>query len=311
MLSTMTSLLETTILYSTPLILAALGGLFSERSGVINIGLEGLMTIGAFTSAVVSINTGSPWIGLLAGIVAGILLALIHAIATVTFNADQTVSGVAINFLAAGLTVYLVKALYDGAGQTPVVDSKFTEWAIPVLKDIPVLGDTLFNTSPITYIALILVFVSYFVLYRTPFGMRLRAVGEHPHAAETAGVSVVKMRYIAVLISGAFAAVGGAALSTSIGSEFSATTVAGQGFIAIAALIFGKWKPFGVLGAAAFFGFSVALSLTGQVWGLTKYVPSEILTMLPYLLTILALAGFVGRANAPAAIGKLYEKGSR
>ncbi|SFX34544.1 nucleoside ABC transporter membrane protein [Thermoactinomyces sp. DSM 45891] len=311
MLSTMTNLLETTILYSTPLILAALGGLFSERSGVINIGLEGLMTIGAFTSAVVAINTGSPWIGLLAGVVSGVLLALIHAVATVTFKADQTVSGVAINFLAAGLSVYLVKALYDGAGQTPVVDHKFTDWAIPVLKDIPVLGNTLFNTSPITYLSIIMVFVSYFVLYRTPFGMRLRAVGEHPHAAETAGVSVVKMRYIAVLISGALAAIGGASLSTSIGSEFSATTVAGQGFIAIAALIFGKWKPFGVLGAAGFFGFSVALSLTGQVWGLTEYVPSEILTMLPYVLTILALAGFVGRANAPAAIGKLYEKGSR
>ncbi|WP_072332694.1 ABC transporter permease [Thermoactinomyces sp. DSM 45891] len=307
----MTNLLETTILYSTPLILAALGGLFSERSGVINIGLEGLMTIGAFTSAVVAINTGSPWIGLLAGVVSGVLLALIHAVATVTFKADQTVSGVAINFLAAGLSVYLVKALYDGAGQTPVVDHKFTDWAIPVLKDIPVLGNTLFNTSPITYLSIIMVFVSYFVLYRTPFGMRLRAVGEHPHAAETAGVSVVKMRYIAVLISGALAAIGGASLSTSIGSEFSATTVAGQGFIAIAALIFGKWKPFGVLGAAGFFGFSVALSLTGQVWGLTEYVPSEILTMLPYVLTILALAGFVGRANAPAAIGKLYEKGSR
>lgn len=311
MLSTIANLFETTVLYSTPLILAALGGLFSERSGVINIGLEGLMTVGAFTSAVVAITTGSPWIGLGVGIIAGILVALIHAIATITFKADQTVSGVAINFLAAGLTVYLVKALYDGAGQTPVVQDKFTDLAIPFLKDIPIIGDALFNASPITYIALILVFISYYLLYRTPFGMRLRAVGEHPHAAETAGVSVVKMRYIAVLISGGLAAIGGAALSTSIGSEFSATTIAGQGFIAIAALIFGKWKPFGVLGAAAFFGFAVALSLTGQIWGLTKYVSSEILTMLPYVLTIFALAGFVGRANAPAAIGKPYEKGSR
>ncbi|MBA4494398.1 ABC transporter permease [Paenactinomyces guangxiensis] len=301
----------TTVLYSTPLILAALGGLFSERSGVVNIGLEGLMTIGAFTAAAVTITTGNAWIGLGAAIVAGMILALPHAIASITFKADQVVSGVAINFLALGLSVYLVKRLYDGAGQTPVVPDKLEKIMIPGLSKIPVIGPSLFNTFPTTYIAILLVIVSYIILYRTPFGMRLRAVGEHPQAAETAGVSVIAMRYVAVVISGALAAIGGAGLSISIGSEFNQTTVAGQGFIALAALIFGKWRPFGVLGAATFFGFSVALALTGQLINLTKYVPSEVLNMMPYVLTILALAGFVGRAEAPAAVGKPYEKGSR
>jgi ABC-type uncharacterized transport system permease subunit len=311
MIDTLTNILSTTVLYSTPLILAGMGGLYSERSGVVNIALEGLMTIGAFTAAVTTISTGNPWLGLLCAILAGMILALPHAVASITFKADQVVSGVAINFLALGLSVYLVKHLYDGAGQTPVVQNKLEALKIPVLSDIPVLGPSLFSALPTTYIALFVVIASYFLLYRTPFGMRLRAVGEHPHAAETAGVSVVAMRYIAVIISGALASIGGAGLSIAIGSEFNQGTVAGQGFIALAALIFGKWRPLGVLGAAAFFGFSVALALIGQLIGLTKYVPSEVLNMLPYILTILALAGFVGRADAPAAIGKPYEKGSR
>lgn len=311
MMDTLTNILSTTVLYATPLILAAMGGLYSERSGVVNIGLEGLMTIGAFTAAVTTISTGNPWVGLLLAMLAGMLLALPHAVASITFKADQVVSGVAINFLALGLSVYLVKHLYDGAGQTPVVQHKLEAVKIPLLSDIPVLGPSLFSALPTTYIAILVVLVSYFLLYRTPFGMRLRAVGEHPHAAETAGVSVIAMRYIAVIISGALAAIGGAGLSIAIGSEFNQGTVAGQGFIALAALIFGKWRPLGVLGAASFFGFAVALALIGQLIGLTQYVPSEVLSMLPYVLTILALAGFVGRADAPAAIGKPYEKGSR
>lgn len=309
-MSELTSILDTTLLYATPLIFAAIGGLFSERSGVVNIGLEGMMTIGAFMAAVVSYYTGSPWLGFFAAIIAGMLLALPHAIAAVTFRADQIVSGVAINFLALGLSVYLVKHLFDGAGQTPVVPS-FNHVSIPVLEKIPVLGPTLFKAFPTTYIAIAGVILAYIILYRTSFGMRMRAVGEHPHAAETSGVNVAQMRYIAVLISGAMAAMGGAGLSIAIGNEFSGTTVAGQGFIALAALIFGKWHPFGVFGAALFFGFAVALSLIGQIFGLAAYVPSEVLSMLPYILTILALAGFVGRAVAPAALGKPYQKDVR
>lgn len=311
MLDILTNILQTTVLYATPLILAALGGLFSERSGVVNIGLEGLMTIGAFMGAVVTLATHNPWIGLLAAVVAGILFALPHAVASITFKADQVVSGVAINFLALGVSVYLVKSLYNGAAQTPTVKETLTRLPIPGLDQIPVIGPALFNAFPTTYLAVLLVIVTYFLLYRTPFGMRLRAVGEHPRAAETMGVNVFRMRYIAVLISGALAGAGGAGLSIAIGSEFNQTTVAGQGFISLAALIFGKWNPFGVLGAATFFGFAVGLALIGQVFGLTTYIPSEVLNMLPYILTILALAGFVGRAEGPAAVGKPYETGGR
>jgi ABC-type uncharacterized transport system permease subunit len=311
MLETLTNILSMTVLYSTPLILAGLGGLYSERSGVVNIGLEGLMTIGAFTAAVTTIFFGNAWIGLLFAIIAGILLSLPHAIASITFKADQVVSGVAINFLALGLSVYLTKHLYHGSSQTPVVPDKLSVISIPVLNKIPVLGPSIFRALPTTYIAIALVIITYFLFYHTSFGMRLRAVGEHPHAAETAGINVIVMRYIAVLISGALAAIGGAGLSIAIGSQFTQVTVAGQGFIALAALIFGKWRPFGVLGAALFFGLAVALALTGQLYHLTNYVPSEVLSMLPYILTILALAGFVGKAEPPAADGKPYEKGAR
>ncbi|GGE24954.1 ABC transporter permease [Marinithermofilum abyssi] len=310
MLDVMANILQTTVLYSTPLVLAAMGGLFSERSGVVNIALEGLMTIGAFTAAVATLATGNPWLGLAAAMLSGVAFAWPHAAASIRFKADQVVSGVAINFLALGTSVYLVKHLYD-SGQTPTVQETLKRMPIPGLDQIPVIGPSLFNAFPTTYIALVVSILSYIVLYRTPFGMRLRAVGEHPRAAETMGVNVVRMRYTAVLISGALAALGGAGLSIAIGSEFNQNTVAGQGFIALAALIFGKWHPFGALGAASFFGFAVALALMGQFFGLTQYVSSEVLNMLPYVLTILALAGFVGRAEAPAAIGKVYETDSR
>jgi ABC-type uncharacterized transport system permease subunit len=311
MLNTITSILSTTILYATPLLLTGLGGLYSERSGVINIGLEGMMTIGAFTAAQMTIVTGNAWLGLLFAVIAGILLALIHAIATISFQADQTVSGVAINFLAAGLSVYLVKRYYEGAGQTPVVPTKLEPLYISGLSDIPVIGPTLFQAYPTTYIALIAIFLTSWLLYRTTFGLRLRAIGENPHAAATAGIHVIQRRYVAVLISGALAAIGGAGLSIAIGSEFSHVTVAGQGYIALAALIFGKWRPIGLLGAALFFGFATSLALVGQIFGLTAYFPSEVLSMIPYFFTILALAGFVGRSESPAALGKPYQKGTR
>lgn len=307
----LTSLIHSAVLYSTPLILAAIGGLYSERSGVVNIGLEGLMITGAFTAAVTTIVTGNPWIGLAAAVVAGVLMAIPHAVASITFKADQVVSGVAINFLALGLSIYLVKYLYDGAGKTPTVPELLHQVPVPLLSDIPVIGPSLFNQFPTTYLAFLVVIVTYIVLYHTSFGMRLRSVGEHPHAAETAGINVIRMRYIAVMISGALAAAGGAGLSIAIGSEFGQTTVSGQGFISLAALIFGKWHPFGVLGAAIFFGFSVSLALIGQIYGWTQVVPSELLSMLPYVLTLLALAGFVGRSEAPAVVGKPYEKGGR
>lgn len=314
------TILNGTILFSTPLILAALGGVFSERSGVVNIALEGLMTMGAFTAAVVTIWTGetlglpawlAPYLGLIAGMLVGMIFSLLHAFASIDLRADQVVSGVALNFLAAGVAMFLVKKMFQGAGQTTTIQHVFDPVGIPLLKDIPILGPGIFNLYPTSYIAIILVVLSWWVIFKTPFGLRLRSVGEHPHAADSVGINVRKMRYIAVIISGALAGLGGGALPMTVSSMFQGSTISGQGFMALAAMIFGKWHPVGAMWAALFFGLATALGVSGQVLGLTKYVPSEFLNMLPYLLTILALAGVVGRAEAPAADGKPYEKGQR
>ncbi|CAM3406408.1 MULTISPECIES: ABC transporter permease [Brevibacillus] len=311
------NLVHDTIVFSTALIFASLGGLYSERSGVINIALEGMMIIGAFTGAVItflfqdSATSMAPWIGFMAAAIAGALFALPHAVASITFKADQTVSGVALNFLAAGLAVYLTKIIFNGAGQTTTLTSVFSKWEIPLLSDIPYLGHAIFEAYPTSFLAFIVVFFTWFLLFKTAFGLRLRAVGEHPRAADTVGISVKKMRYTAVMISGALAAMGGATISLTTTSNFSHNTVSGQGFIAIAALIFGKWHPAGAMGAALFFGIAQAIKSLVQVYGLTKYVPTEFIFMLPYVLTILVMAGLVGRSSAPAALGKPYETGSR
>jgi general nucleoside transport system permease protein len=314
------TILNGTIIFSTPLILAALGGVFSERSGVVNLALEGIMMIGAFTAAVVTIYAGEKWglppglapyLGLFAGMIAGMIFSLLHAFASIDLRADQTISGVALNIMAGGVTMFLVKKLFEGAGQTTTVQNVFTKVGIPFLKDIPVVGPSLFDLYPTSYLAFILVAIAWWAIYKTPFGLRLRAVGEHPHAADSVGVNVRKMRYIAVILSGGLAGLGGGTLSIAISSVFQSSTVSGHGFMALAAMIFGKWHPVGAMWAALFFGLATALGVSGQILGLTKYVPSEFLNMLPYLLTILALAGVVGRAEAPAADGKPYEKGQR
>jgi ABC-type uncharacterized transport system permease subunit len=314
------NLVHDTIVFSTALIFAALGGMYSERSGVVNIALEGMMIMGAFTGAVVTFymqdafpapSTMAPWIGFLAAIVAGAIFSLPHAVASITFKADQVVSGVALNFLAMGLSVYLTKILFNGAGQTTTLSAVFKKWDIPVLGDIPYLGHAFFEGYPTSFVAFALVAISWFVLFKTPFGLRLRAVGEHPRAADTVGINVKRMRYTAVMISGALAAMGGATIALTTTSNFSHNTVSGQGFIALAALIFGKWHPSGAMGAALFFGVAQAIKSLVQVFGLTAYVPIEFIFMLPYILTILVLAGVVGRSSAPAALGKPYETGSR
>ncbi|NGQ94075.1 ABC transporter permease [Brevibacillus sp. SYP-B805] len=319
-LLTGSNLIHDTIVFSTALIFAALGGLYSERSGVVNIALEGMMIIGAFTGAVVTFfvqpffpspSTVAPWIGFFAAIVVGAIFALPHAVASITFKADQVVSGVALNFLAAGLSVYLTKIIFNGAGQTTTLSTVFSKWHIPLLGDIPYLGHALFEGYPTSYLAFALVAITWYVLFRTPFGLRLRAVGEHPRAADTVGINVKRMRYTAVIISGALAAMGGATIALTTTSNFSHNTVSGQGFIALAALIFGKWNPGGVMWAALFFGIAQAIKSLVQIYGLTAYVPIEVIYMLPYILTILVLAGVVGRTNAPAAAGKPYETGSR
>ncbi|TSB45607.1 ABC transporter permease [Alkalicoccobacillus porphyridii] len=304
---------------AAPLMLTALGGLFSERSGVINIGLEGLMVVGAFSAIVTTltleaagVGAASVWLGLLAAILFGALFSLIHAVASIHFRADQVVSGVAINFLAVGLCVFLIKLIYDGRGQTDYIQNRFYRFDVPILSDIPFIGPLFFSNTYITsFIAIGLAVVVYFVIYFTPFGLRLRSVGEHPQAADTMGINVTRMRYIGVMLSGAFGGLGGAALAVTVTGQFSGTTIAGQGFMALAALIFGKWHPLGAMGAALFFGFAQALSITGAQIPLLASVPSVFLLIAPYVLTILALAGFVGRSEGPKALGSAYLKGSR
>jgi general nucleoside transport system permease protein len=305
------------IFSAAPLIYTALGGVFSERSGVVNIGLEGLMLMGAFTGILTTlliqdtVGAAAPWISLLVAAFVGGLFSLLHAVASITLRADQVVSGVAINFLAAGLSVFLIKKIFN-KGQTDFIDQRIYKTDIPLLSDIPIIGDLFFSNAYITsYIAIILAFVVWYVIYKTPFGLRLRSVGEHPMAADTMGINVNRMRYIGVVLSGVFAGLGGAVYATSISGNFSQGTISGQGFMALAAMIFGKWHPLGAMGAALFFGLAQSLSITGESIPYLNEIPKVYLTIAPYVLTILALAGFVGRADAPKAIGTPYEKGKR
>ncbi|WP_050181392.1 ABC transporter permease [Domibacillus robiginosus] len=315
---TIISLIVSSALFAaTPLIFTALGGVFSEKSGVVNIGLEGLMIIGAFTAIVFNLTFQStfgeatPWIALLVAMLAGGLLSLLHGVASIAFRADQVVSGVAINFLALGLSLFLVKLLYD-KGQTDMIDIGFIKKDIPFLSDIPVIGDIFFSDiARPTIWAFVIAVISWFVLYKTPFGLRLRSVGEHPMAADTMGVNVAKTRYIAVFISGLLGGLGGAVYAQSISLDFSHATITGQGFMALAAMIFGKWHPLGAMGAAIFFGFAQSLSIVGSSIPVIQDVPDVYLLIAPYVLTILALAGFIGRADAPKASGTPYIKGSR
>jgi general nucleoside transport system permease protein len=281
------ALIASTIRLSTPLILAALGGLYSERGGVINIALEGMMLAGAFTAAAVTVFTHSPWAGLLAAVIAGLMVAALHAVVTINFRADQVVSGAAINILFLGVPALLSGALFESTGATP---------QLPRDQTLP-------NT--LVYLAFILVAVTAYVIYRTRFGLRLRAVGENPEAAMAAGVSVTRMRYAGVLISGALAALGGAYLSIGQSSLFTRNMTAGRGFIALAALIFGKWDPIGALLACLFFGFAEAVAIRMQG---TVDIPNQFIQMIPYVLTMVVLAGWIGRATPPKALGTPYVK---
>ena len=297
------TLLASTIRNATPLIFAALGGMFSERSGVVNIGLEGLMLISAFAGVVGASLSGSAIVGLGTGLAAGLLFALIHALMCVTFEADQIISGTAINLLALGGTGFLMVEIFGSGGTSPRVEG-FKEVPIPLLSDIPLVGPALFNQSVLVYLVYLLIPITYFAVFRTPFGLRLRATGEVPEAVDTAGVSVWRMRYYGVALSGLLAACGGVYLSMGILSAFTENMTGGRGFIALAALIFGRWNPIGAAAAALLFGFGLAI--TFQVP--QEVIPLEFIQMLPYILTIVALAALGGRAIAPAAIGKPYRK---
>ena len=307
-------IVSSSLMYAAPLIFTAIGGAFSERSGVVNIGLEGIMVMGAFMSAVFNLEFYSsfgnmtPWLGLIAGGLIGLLFSLIHAVATVNLRADHIISGTVINLAAPALAVFLTRAFY-GAAQTGPLARSFGWSNIPLLHRIPVIGPIFFgNTSGPAFLGILTAVIAWFVLFKTRFGLRLRSVGEHPHAAETLGINVYMMKYAGVMISGFLGGIGGAIQAQAIHNEFGILTVAGQGFIAMAAMIFGKWNPLGAMGAAIFFGFAQSLARVGNYIPIIQDVPSVWLQVLPYLLTIIILVGVVGRSEAPKDLGNTFVK---
>jgi simple sugar transport system permease protein len=298
MMDTILAILASSIRLAIPYTLAGLGGTYSERSGVVNIGLEGMMLTGAFTAVAVTNATGSPWVGLMGAILAGMLLGLVHAVVCVTFRADQIVSGLALIIFAAGITVFCAWLLYN---QTQIQVEAYLR--VPFLHNIPVFKELFNRIPPLVFLTVAIVIASHFIIFKTVFGLRLRSVGEHPQAADTMGISVAKMRYTGVIISGALSGMAGAYLSLEHAHYFVKGISAGRGFIGLAAMIFGKWTPFGTAGAGMLFGFGEAIKPY-----LPKVVPSQFIDMIPYVLTILVLASAIGRATPPASIGVPYIK---
>ena len=318
-METLIVLLDSTIRLSTPLILAALAGLYSERAGVFDIGLEGKMLAGAFAGAAAASVTGSVWLGLLAAIGASVFLALVHGFASITHRGNQIVSGVAINFVAAGATVILGQAWFSQGGRTPSLpnEARFTGIDLPfaeAVADVPILGpiysELISGHSLLVYFAFLMVPFSWWVLFRTRFGLRLRAVGENPAAVDTAGISVVWLRYRAVIVCGILCGFAGAYLAIAQSAGFVKDMTAGKGFIALAALIFAKWQPVKVVYACLLFGFldALAIRFEGTALPLIGQVPIQFMQALPYLLTVILLAGFIGKAIPPRAGGAPYVK---
>lgn len=299
------ALLSAALRLSVPILLAALGGMFSEKSGIVNIGLEGMMLVGAFSGVVGSYFFGNEWYGVLAAIISGILIALIFSVATVNIKINQIVSGVAINLLAVGITSFLYRALF-GITTNPITVKAFETFNIPILSKIPIIGDIFFKQTVLVYLAFLLVPIASFVLYKTSWGLSIRTVGEHPMAADTVGIPVNKVRTICVLLSGVLASLGGAFLSLGQFNMFVDNMVTGRGFIAVAAVIFGKWSPKGILIASLIFGLADALQIRLQIAEIG--IPYQFLLMFPYLLTVIAVTGKRGRSVSPRALGTPYEK---
>ena len=305
------------IAYTIPLLIVALGGLYCERSGIVNIGLEGLMIMGSFASGITIYflqlsfpgQTWTIFVGLLVAIIVGALFSLLHAFASINLQANQTISGTAINLIAVALTVFLARNI-TGSGNI-VLRTTLAKKNLAGLSEIPVIGKLFFtNSYSTTWIVLLILIVFTFILYKTAFGLRLRACGEHPHAADAAGVNVGRMRYIAVLISGAFAGLGGGIFLVTFSGEFNGS-VSGFGFLALAALIFGQWKPLGILASTLFFGFASTLSNVSQVIPELAAIPSVYLKIFPYVATLIALVIFSKSSQAPKASGEPFDPGKR
>jgi general nucleoside transport system permease protein len=310
---------DTALRFATPLLLACLAGLFSERAGIFDIGLEGKMLMAAMSAGAVAAITGSVWLGLMAAIIGSLLFALVHGLASITFRGNQLIAGVALNFVASGITVLIAVALFGQGGRTPPLEgaARFANIDLPfanAISNLPILGpiyaDVLSGHTILVYVALLMVPLSWWVLYRTRFGLRLRAVGENPASVDTAGVSVVRLRFTAILIAGVLCGLAGAYMSTGLQAGFGREMTAGRGYIALAALIFAKWRPWYCLWATLLFGFLQALALRPDVVeSLTHLaIPVPFLDALPYILTVIVLAGFVGKAIPPRAGGEPYVK---
>ncbi|ADE86959.1 ABC transporter permease [Rhodobacter capsulatus] len=318
---TLIEILGSTLRLGTPLLLACIAGLYSERAGIFDIGLEGKMLMAAMASGAVAALSGSAWIGLGAGILASLLFAAIHGLASITFRGNQLISGVALNFVASGATILIAQTAFGQGGRTPPLmgEARFQGITLPfaeALSGVPFLGPfyakVISGQSLLVYLALAIVPLTWWLLYRTRFGLRLRAVGENPESVDTAGVSVVRLRYTAVALTGVLCGIAGAYMATSLQAGFGREMTAGRGYIALAALIFAKWRPWQALWATMLFGFLQALALRPDVieamspGSLT--IPVSFLDALPYLLTVIVLAGFVGRAIPPRAGGQPYVK---
>ncbi len=302
-------ILYATLIYTTPLLFAALGSCFSEVSGVVNIGIEGMMTAGAFTGTVVAYFTGNPWIGFLCGGLAGMVFGMLHALATVKLGADQTIAGTAINMMGPGIVIMIARVLFDSTDTIPLTgDQKIPRLFSGVFDTSTVFGrfmDNVFANYAATYLVFIAVLVVWFIFYKTRFGLRLRACGEHPKACETLGINVIRMRFTCVSISGFLSGLGGAFVTMAISAQFRPISIVGQGFIAIAAVIFGKFKPQGALLGCLLFGFCSGLKV---VLGGSSGVNMQLVSMIPYVITVIVLILFVGKSHVPSANGKPYVK---
>lgn len=312
-LTMLQTVVSTTLIYSTPFIFTSIGGVFSERGGIVNVGLEGIMTMGAFSSVVFNLLVApifgglTPWISILIGGLVGGIFSLIHAVACINFRADHIVSGTVLNLMAPALGVFLLQAFFN-QGQINISE-QIGYWNFPLLSHIPIIGKIFFSQTTLPgFLAILIAIGAWYLLFKTKFGLRLRSVGENPQAADTLGINVYAMRYSGVIISGILGGIGGAVYAQSISGNYSVSTIAGQGFISLAAMIFGKWNPIGAMLASLLFGLSTSLSVVGTQFPGVKEIPSSFLQMAPYVVTIVVLALFLGKAVAPKADGINYIK---